>query len=290
MGLPSFITPIMGKSQPLLLLDAVTTATGAWSLRKLRAAYTGNCIRVRRSSDNTEQDIGFVNNVLDSSSLTTFVGANNGFVVTWYDQSGVGRNLTQTTATAQPLIVSSGTIVTEGTKSAVSFNGTTQFMNVAATLPTYPLLTTSHSLHLVGKSTSTGGASAGFINYRSTTPIDRPELRYGRNAGLDITLYWNAGYTVNASGSFTTYSLHSSYYTPVSGVTVNCYRNGGSILSGSRTDNWSSSLTPTFQIGYYSVALAYRGGVMQEMIVWNTDKTSNRTTIDSNVNSFYAIW
>jgi hypothetical protein len=279
----------MGKSQPLLL-DAVTTATGAWSLRKLRAAYTGSCIRVRRSSDNTEQDIGFLGNVLDSSSLTTFVGANNGFVVTWYDQSGVGRNLTQTTATAQPLIVSSGTIVTEGTKSAVSFNGTTQFMNVAATLPTYPLLTTSHSLHLVGKSTATGGTSAGFINYRSTTPIDRPELRYGRNAGLDISLYWNAGYTVNASGSFTTYSLHSSYYTPVSGVTVNCYRNGGSILSGSRTDNWSSSLAPTFQIGYYSVALAYRGGVMQEMIIWNTDKTSNRTTIDSNVNSYYAIW
>ena len=289
MGLPSFITPIMGKSQPLLL-DAVTIATGAWSLRKLRAAYSGSCIRVRRSSDNTEQDIGFVGNVLDSSSLTTFVGANNGFVVTWYDQSGVGRNLTQTTATAQPLIVSSGTIVTEGTKSAVSFNGTTQFMNVAATLPTYPLLTTSHSLHLVGKSTSTGGASAGFINYRSSGTIDRPELRYGRNAGLDISLYWNAGYTVNASGSFTTYSLHSSYYTPVSGVTVNCYRNGGSILSGSRTDNWSSSIAPIFQIGYYSVALAYRGGVMQEMIVWNTDKTSNRTTIDSNVNLFYAIW
>jgi hypothetical protein len=290
MGLPSFITPIMGKSQPLLLLDAVTTATGGWSLRKLRAAYSGNCIRVRRSSDNTEQDIGFVGNVLDSSSLTTFVGANNGFVVTWYDQSGVGRNLTQTTATAQPLIVSSGTIVTEGTKSAVSFNGTTQFMNVAATLPTYPLLTTSHSLHLVGKSTLTGGASAGFINYRSTTPTDRPELRYGALLGTSSLLYWNAGYAVNTLSGITTYSLHSAYYTPVSGVTVNGYRNGSSIFSGNRADNWSSSAAPIFQIGYYSVALAYRGGVMQEMIIWNTDKTSNRTTIDSNVNSYYAIW
>lgn len=289
MGLPSFITPIMGKSQPLLL-DAVTTATGAWSLRKLRAAYSGSCIRVRRSSDNTEQNIGFVGNFLDSSSLTTFVGANNGFVVTWYDQSGVGRNLTQTTATAQPQIVSSGSIITEGSKAAVTFNGTSQFMNVANTLPTYPILTTSHSLHLVGKSTLTGGASAGFINYRSTTPSDRPELRYGLLLGTSTILYWNAGNAVNALTGFTTYSLHSSYYTSVSGVTVNCYRNGSSVASGNRADNWSSSLAPTFQIGYYSVALAYRGGVMQEMIVWNTDKTSNKTTIDSNVNSFYAIW
>lgn len=289
MGTISFIIPIMGKSKNLLL-DTVPTATGAWSLRKLRTLYSGSCIRVRRSSDNTEQDIGFAGNVLDSASLTSFVGANNGFVVTWYDQSGVGRDITQTTAAAQPLIVSSGTIVTEGTKPAVSFNGTYQFMNVAATLPTYPLLTTSHSLHLVGKSTTTGNASTGFVNYRSNSSADRPELRYGRNGGLDITLYWNTGLAVNASGSFTTYSLHSSYYTPVSGVTVNCYRNGSSILSGNRADNWGSAAAPYFQVGFYTTTSAYRGGVMQEMIVWNTDKTSDRTTIDSNVNSFYAIW
>jgi len=45
------------------------TSTGAYSLRKLRSAYTGSAIRVRRSSDSTEQDIGFVNNELDTVSL-----------------------------------------------------------------------------------------------------------------------------------------------------------------------------------------------------------------------------
>jgi hypothetical protein len=145
-------------------------------------------------------------------------------------------------------------------------------------------------LHLVGKSTTTGGASAGFINYRSNTPIDRPELRYGLLLGTSTILYWNAGNAVNTLTNFTTYSLHSSYYTPVSGVTVNGYRNGSSIFTGNRADNWSSSLAPIFQIGFYSIAASYRGGVMQEMIIWNTDKTSNRTTIDSNVNSYYGIW
>jgi len=66
------------------LLDTYPNAAVAYSLRKLRTAFMGSAIRVRRSSDNTEQDIGFVNNELDTSSLTTFCGAGNGFVTTWY--------------------------------------------------------------------------------------------------------------------------------------------------------------------------------------------------------------
>jgi len=41
------------------LLDTYPDAAAAYSLRKLRADYSGSAVRVRRSSDNTEQDIGF---------------------------------------------------------------------------------------------------------------------------------------------------------------------------------------------------------------------------------------
>jgi hypothetical protein len=61
------------------LLDTYTDAAAAFSLRKLRAAYSGNAIRVRRSNDNAEQDIGFINNQLDTGSLATFT-ANNIFI------------------------------------------------------------------------------------------------------------------------------------------------------------------------------------------------------------------
>ena len=53
-----------------LLLDTYTGAAAAYSLRLLRSAYTGSAIRVRNSS-NSEADIGFVNNVLDTASLLT---------------------------------------------------------------------------------------------------------------------------------------------------------------------------------------------------------------------------
>jgi hypothetical protein len=65
----------MPKAQPLLL-DLFPNAAVAYSLRKLRTAYTGSAIRVRRSSDNTEQDINFVGGDLDTQSLLDFVGYN----------------------------------------------------------------------------------------------------------------------------------------------------------------------------------------------------------------------
>jgi hypothetical protein len=96
---------------PGLLLDVYPSAAAAYSLRKLRAAYSGSAIRVRRSSDNSEQDIGFLGGNLDTSTLSTFCIGTNGFITTWYDQSGNSLNIIQTTASYQPIIVSSGNII-----------------------------------------------------------------------------------------------------------------------------------------------------------------------------------
>ena len=69
------------------LLDTYSGAAAAYSVRKVRTAYTGPCIRVRRSSDNAEQDIGFLSNgILDTLTLASFVASNNGLVTTVYDQ------------------------------------------------------------------------------------------------------------------------------------------------------------------------------------------------------------
>lgn len=65
-----------GGVAPSLLLDTYTNAAVAYSLRKLRTAYSGSAIRVRRSSDNTEQDIAFSGNDLDTTSMLDFVGYN----------------------------------------------------------------------------------------------------------------------------------------------------------------------------------------------------------------------
>jgi hypothetical protein len=60
------------------LLDTYSGAAAAYSLRKLNGSYTGSAIRVRRSSDNAETNIGFDSNGnLDTSSMLSFVGYDN---------------------------------------------------------------------------------------------------------------------------------------------------------------------------------------------------------------------
>ena len=94
--------PVIQSSAPSLLLDIFgTNVLGAYSLRKLSSSYTGAAIRVRRDTDNAEQDIGFDSNGdLDTSALNAFV-PDNGYVVKWYDQSGNGRDGTQISANKQ---------------------------------------------------------------------------------------------------------------------------------------------------------------------------------------------
>lgn len=111
------------KAAPLLL-DVYPGAAAAYSLRKLRTAYTGAAIRVRRSSDNTETDIGFNgSNQLDTTALSTFCGLGNGFVTNWYDQSGNSKNATQTTTSLQPYIYFSGSVITRNGKPALQNSG-----------------------------------------------------------------------------------------------------------------------------------------------------------------------
>ncbi|MFY8187349.1 MAG: cadherin-like beta sandwich domain-containing protein [Flavobacterium sp.] len=103
-------------------------ATSAYSLRKLNPNYSGNAIQVRRS-DNVTQDIGFASNGdLNTSALLTFVGSQSAFVTIWYDQSGNGRNLTQSNTIRQPLIVNAGSILSRNGKPTVYFDASNDGM------------------------------------------------------------------------------------------------------------------------------------------------------------------
>lgn len=97
--------PIMGGFVGALD-DYATNLVALYSpFKRLLASYTGNGIRVRRSSDSTLQWIGFnADGSFDETSYLAFIGAGNGFAHTVADQSGNGRDQTQATAAAQPQI------------------------------------------------------------------------------------------------------------------------------------------------------------------------------------------
>lgn len=103
-----------------LILDSLS-AYRAYSLRKLRTAYAGSCIRVRRSSDNSELDIGFVSDYLDTAALLSFCGVGSGYITVVYDQSANAANRIQTLTVRQPRIVNAGALDLEGAKAKINF-------------------------------------------------------------------------------------------------------------------------------------------------------------------------
>jgi hypothetical protein len=117
-----------------LLLDRFAEGmAAAYYSGKLLTNYTGNAIRVRRSSDNAEADIGFDGTDLDTSSLTSFCSGTDGFVTTWYDQTGNGNNATQGTAANQPKIVSSGSVITVNGYQVIQYDGTDDNLGTSLT-------------------------------------------------------------------------------------------------------------------------------------------------------------
>jgi hypothetical protein len=125
--------PIPLETSGLKLLDVFPGAALAFSSsRLLRGDYNGAALRVRRESDNTELDIGFVDGMLDETALLNFVGSGNGFVTKLYDQSGHGHHALQATVGKQPTIVQGGSIQRIGTAPAVRFNGSNSFLQVPA--------------------------------------------------------------------------------------------------------------------------------------------------------------
>jgi hypothetical protein len=112
--------PGSGGGGGTLALDLISVPAlcAVSACRKLRSAYGGPCMRVRRSSDSTQQDIGFLGNVLDQAALLAFVGAGSGYVITLYDQGPAARHLTQADPLKQPIVVNAGVrAVTTGTGS-----------------------------------------------------------------------------------------------------------------------------------------------------------------------------
>jgi hypothetical protein len=257
------------------LLDTYSGAAAAYSLRKLRTAYTGSAIRVRRASDNTEQNIGFVNNVLDTSALTTFCSGTNGFVTTWYDQSGNGYDATQTTAASQPQIVSSGSVILENAKPALNFLtitshlvklNITSFLGYSHIVVAKPLTTTTDFCHFIGLEQGNGAA----LGVRATLKL------YDFNGGIG---------NINALNNTIAINEQVLLYSQNISNTSELFKNGTSISTATGT---TATRDDVF-LGNGGTALFGTKNI-QEYILYPSNQSSNRTGIESNINSFYSIY
>ena len=79
------------------ILDLLPGANvaAAYSLRQLRMAYTGPLIQISRGGGQVQDIYADSSGNLNASAASAFLGATNGYVTIWYDQSGNSNNATQ---------------------------------------------------------------------------------------------------------------------------------------------------------------------------------------------------
>ena len=124
------IDPYRFPPSPGALDGFTTNIWGAFGLKKLVGPYTGPALRLRRASNDAEQDIGFTGDALNLVAMAAFANFDVLFVVTWYDQSGNGNHLTQSTKAKQPRIYDGGGV---GYFGHLFFDGTDDQMDTTAT-------------------------------------------------------------------------------------------------------------------------------------------------------------
>jgi hypothetical protein len=271
------------------LLDLYPNAAVAYSLRRLRSGYTGSAIRVRRSSDSAEQDIGFVSNVLDTASLLTFVGAGDGFVTTWYDQSGLGLNATQTTAGVQPEIVLGGVLWTQNGNPAVRFldpSGPAAILD-RLNVPLFHVNTQAYIAYFWSYAMKTNGtfpfllaggnADRGFQTLHFDTQR-RPRIGTARSVST----------TANALDALV---LDQSY---IRTDTANRLRIKTFINDINRIDvadsNTNFNMPTVYFMGNASAAVILSDLLIQEFVAYTYDVDASISAINGNLNGFYGAY
>lgn len=285
------------------LLDVVSNAFAAYSIRKLRSTYTGGAIRVRRSSDNTQQDIGFSGADLDTNSLVSFCGAGNGFVTVWYDQSGNTNDVQQPTSSQQPQIVSSGSILTgPNGRPIVRFTQSSQQHLGCLNSST---LQTAASLYVVcGRAWS------------SATPSNWPiPFSFGLHTISGYAMVAEAqpsGYGLLGSKEIGTvgngYNSGRSPSTIASAVTLtdNTYHLLNSVLASSGTGSWldgsemsydsnNNASLPTItswaDVGGSSIDGDWFDGGISEIVLYQAAHgSSTQGTVRSIINTYYLLY
>lgn len=259
---------VMAKTSASRPLVDAYPAAAAFSLRSLTAGNPA-VVRVRRSSDNTEQD--FTAAQVADGTLTTFCGTGNGFVRTWYDQAASTNHAIQASASIQPQIVSNGSLITQSGKPAISFLGglcrlTCDGLWNRTFMDLYVVKNTSDTQYTL----FTGGA-----NQFSWVAESGSSSTFIRGA-------WGSG-SLYANGTLFTGTTRDQIYNFLNGYKLEVHQAANSWYA----NGWLSY----FDIGCLARTTSFDFvGNIQEIIAFQSDQSANRTAIESRINTHYAIY
>lgn len=205
---------------------------------------------------------------------TVATAGGNGFVTTWYDQSGNANNATQATATNQCQIVSSGAVITDPNTGKISTTWTTDTYTISNITVTQTML-----MSAVVNRTATNNTL--FI--------------FGSTASTPTFYAW--GSTGNATTRISAETVtHESGYTTTGAYIMSALRDSSNIAKAWRN---TTALTTGLASGGIGTGNFTRFGTTSatsmtarcvEAIFWDNDKESSRADIVTNQNDYWEVY
>lgn len=289
--------PVQILSSERLLLDNPTIASGcqmAFSLHKIRTNYTGNCLAVRRTIDNTTQNFGFINNYLDTNGIKAFVGSSSGVVPSFFNQVEGGVFLLEN-AGSGPTIINNGTPVRENGLWALSFNGTTQHLRLEGLDNVTFLSNIGYAANIFVSRSNTLGSGRVLLHAGQTASPFASRLisNYGSANSLVVsgTRLNTEALTGLTGGTNTNSQTVTSHILDYANSDAYIFQNGSQVAF--RNDFQTNGNTATSNlrvwVGQNIFGGSFFSGTMQEILLWNVNIQNQLPRIHSNIIRRYKI-
>lgn len=268
------------------LLDSYSGAAAAYSVRRLSSTYTGSAIRIREDGTDTELDIGFDSNGdLDTAAIATHCGVNNGYVDTWYDQSGNSIDLIQATYGSQPQIYNGAAVITQNGKPAVYFDNTIpNYMDSASTQWSSAGDTSVFIVREVG-----GGTGDRRVWNTIDPSSTRSFLIDVRDSQMTVFSSTNANAFVKKSKALSARNHVWSWIHDANADLTLYIDNTQEAQTASTISMDTSSAVATMCARSFG-SEGYVTTHFQELIHYPDDQTDNRAGITTNINDYYSIY
>jgi hypothetical protein len=297
---------MMGGQRFVGLLDLFPNAVFADSTRLLKYSHRNLPLKqVRRSSDNDEvgvlieslavPEITMNSRIVDpitgnivSGTLGSFVGSGDGAVSIGFNQKGDGNNVTQTSESAQPLLISAGSLILVNGKAGVKYDGVNDYMQFLNNMYS----STLHIFTIISLNDSFLSNFQRFIHLSNGDDKSFQLTRSNSTASFQLltkNTQNETGSTSLAWGSF----LHQRITSvkTVDGGNTNLRVDsdpktsggGGSIGAG-------DGIVSTIGVRNDLLSSTFSSANKQEIIIFDSDQTANESIIETNMNAHFGVF
>ena len=268
--------PTISSNSPTVVSDAWTSVT----LNVPSGRTTGTQIlSLRIENHSSTSDYGTTTNgSVRIKNIVVTQTTGSGFVTTWYDQSGNNNNLTQTDTDKQPAIATNGSLVTTSSKPALKFDGTDDLLEKETF--TQGTLSQPNTFFAVAKLDSNDDTNRKIFDSHDSTARNMLFLS-PTNAGefaFFATSVVTTGETADANNN-----LFTALYNGTS-----------SVLRVNAVQKAASNVGTMSMIGLIIGESHNKNsniwkGTIQEIIVYNSNQTSQFTSLETNIKNNYSI-